>query len=309
MKPAYGEGVNILVIKENLGDKIFNIVNLILLGLFVLIVLYPLYFVIIASISNPDLVNTGKVIFYPKDITLMGYIRIFNDGEILRGYRNTIFYAVSGTSINLFVTLTCAYALSKKWLRFRNFFTFLFSFTMFFSGGLIPTYILIKNLNMTNTVWALIIPSAVSMYNVIVARTFFMNSVPAELEESAYMDGCNTTYTFIKIVLPLTKALVAVLALFYGVAHWNAFFDAMIYISNRKLFPLQLILREILIKNEYKASMMDMVADDDVLSMQVKIASMIKYGVIIISSLPVLIAYPFLQKYFTAGIMMGAIKG
>jgi putative aldouronate transport system permease protein len=298
-----------LVIKENFGDKVFNIINLTLLGLFVLIVLYPLYFVIIASISNPDLVNTGKVVFYPKDITLMGYIRIFNDGEILRGYRNTIFYAVAGTSINLFVTLTCAYALSKKWLRFRNFFTFLFSFTMFFSGGLIPTYILIKSLNMTNTVWALIIPSAVSMYNVIVARTFFMNSVPAELEESAYMDGCNTTYTFIKIVLPLTKALIAVLALFYGVAHWNAFFDALIYISNRKLFPLQLILREILIKNEYKASMMDMVADDDVLSMQVKIASMIKYGVIIISSLPVLIAYPFLQKYFTAGIMMGAIKG
>jgi putative aldouronate transport system permease protein len=298
-----------VVIKENFGDKIFNVINQIILGLFMLIVLYPLYFVIIASISNPDLVNTGKVILWPRDITFMGYIRIFNDGEILRGYRNTIFYAVAGTSINLFVTLTCAYALSKKWLRFRNFFTFIFTFTMFFGGGLIPTYILIKSLHMTNTVWALVVPNAVSMYNVIVARTFFMNSVPSELEESAYIDGAGTTYTFLKVVLPLTKALVAVPALFYGVAHWNAFFDALIYINNRKLFPLQLILREILVANEYKAKMMDMAPEDDMLSMQVKIASMIKYGVIIISSLPVLVAYPFIQKYFTQGIMIGALKG
>ncbi|NSW92048.1 MAG: carbohydrate ABC transporter permease [Firmicutes bacterium] len=273
-------------------------------------VLYPLYFVLIASISDPDLVNTGKVVLIPKKITFMGYVRVFQDGEILTGYRNTIFYAITGTLINLFMTLTSAFVLSKKRLRGRTFFTFLFAFTMFFSGGLIPTYLLIKKLGMLNKIWALLIPNAVSMYNIVVARTFFANSVPVEIEESAMIDGCNTTYTFVKIVLPLSKALIAVLALFYGIGHWNSFFDALIYITNRKLYPLQLILREILIQNELKTAMMDVMAvGDDVISMQMKIASMIKYSVIIVSSLPVLIIYPFLQKYFTQGIMLGALKG
>lgn len=298
------------MIKSQKGDKVFDIVNIVLLGVITFMVLYPLYFVLIASISDPDLVNTGKVVLIPKKITFMGYVRVFQDGEILTGYRNTIFYAITGTLINLFMTLTSAFVLSKKRLRGRTFFTFLFAFTMFFSGGLIPTYLLIKKLGMLNKIWALLIPNAVSMYNIVVARTFFANSVPVEIEESAMIDGCNTTYTFVKIVLPLSKALIAVLALFYGIGHWNSFFDALIYITNRKLYPLQLILREILIQNELKTAMMDVMAvGDDVISMQMKIASMIKYSVIIVSSLPVLIIYPFLQKYFTQGIMLGALKG
>lgn len=298
------------MVKSQKGDRVFDTVNIALLCIVTFLVLYPLYFVLIASVSDPDLVNTGKVVLIPKGITLMGYVRVFQDKEILTGYKNTIFYAVAGTIINLFMTLTSAYALSKKRLRGRNFITVMFAFTMFFSGGLIPTYLLVKNLGMINKVWALLIPNAVSMYNIIVARTFFSNSVPAEIEESAMIDGCNITYTFVKIVLPLSKALISVLALFYGIGHWNAFFDALIYITNRKLYPLQLILREILIQNEMKSAMMEVMADgDDMVSMQMKIASMIKYAVIIVSSLPVLIIYPFLQKYFAQGIMLGALKG
>lgn len=297
-------------IKESGGDRAFNIVNIVILSIVLLIVVYPLYFVIIASISNPDLVNSGKVFIIPREITFTGYWRVFQDKEILTGYRNTIFYTIVGTSINLFVTLTCAYALSKKRLRGRDMFAFLFAFTMFFSGGLIPTYLLIKKLDMINKVWALLLPNAASMYNIIVARTFFQNTVPAEVEESAMIDGCSTTRMFMKIVLPLSPALIAVLALFYGVAHWNAFFDALIYISSRKLYPLQLVLREILIQNQMKAQMMQNIMEgDELINIQVKIASLVKYSVIIVSSLPVLVAYPFLQKYFTKGVMLGAVKG
>jgi putative aldouronate transport system permease protein len=298
------------LINASKGDKVFDIVNIFLLVMAALIILYPLYFVLIASISDPDLVNTGQVVLMPKGITFMGYVRVFKEKEILTGYRNTIFYTVLGTLVNLFFTLTAAYALSKKQLRGRNFFTLMFAFTMFFSGGLIPTYILVKNLNMLNKVWALIIPNAVTMYNIVIARTFFMNSVPSEIEESALIDGCNTTYTFIKIVLPLSKALIAVMALFYGVGHWNSYFSALIYITDRELYPLQLILREILVLNEMKAQMFEVMAEgEDVISIQMKIASMIKYTVIVVSSLPVLIIYPFLQKYFAKGVMLGALKG
>lgn len=291
-------------------EWLFDTINYIFLGILTFIVLYPLYFVVIASISDPDLVNTGRVIFVPKGITFMGYVRVFQNEEILTGYRNTIFYAVFGTLINLTLTLTGAYALSKKRLRGRNFFTLMFAFTMFFSGGLIPTYLLIQTLGMTNTFWALLIPSAVSMYNLVVARTFFMNSVPAEIEESALIDGCGITRTFVTIVLPLSKAMIAVLALFYGIGHWNSFFAALIYLTNRELFPLQLILREILVMNQFSEDMMSVMADgDDMISIRMKIASMIKYAVIIVSSIPVLIIYPFLQKYFASGVMLGALKG
>lgn len=298
------------MVRSQKGDKLFDLINTFLLCVVTFIVLYPLYFVVIASISDPDLVNTGKVFFVPKGITFMGYVRVFQDKEILIGYRNTIFYTIFGTLINVTLTLTSAYALSKKRLRGRNFFTFLFAFTMYFSGGLIPTYLLVKSLGMLNTIWALVIPNAVSMYNIVVARTFFSNSVPSEIEESAFIDGCNISYTFVKIIIPLSKALISVLALNYGVGHWNAFFDALIYVTNRNLYPLQLILREILIQNQMKTEMMQVMAEgDDMVIMQMKIASMIKYAVIIVSSIPVLVVYPFIQKYFTQGIMIGALKG
>ena len=299
-----------MIIRESRGDNIFITVIVLFLGGLLVVVVYPLYYVVIASISNPDLVNSGQVVLWPRQLTLMGFKRVFEDPEILSGYRNTIFYTLAGTCINLFVTMTAAYSLSKKRLRGRKFFLFLFSFTMFFSGGLIPTYLLVKGLGMINKVWALLIPGAASVYNILVARTFFQNSVPKELEESAMIDGCSTTYLFVAIVLPLSQALVAVMALFYGVGHWNAFFDALIYISNRKLFPLQLILREILVQSQLKAEMLKNLSDmEESMDVMMKLASLIRYAVIIVSTIPVLVAYPFLQRYFTQGVMLGAIKG
>lgn len=300
-----------VIFKENIGDKIFNIVNLLILTIVMIVILYPLIFIISASISNPDLVNTGKVWLFPREITFEGYKRVFQDPDILIGYRNTIFYTVVGTLINLFLTLTAAYSLSKKRLIGRNALMFFMAFTMYFGGGMIPTYILMKNLHILNTYFVLLVSGAISTYNLIIARTFFANGVPQELEEAAIIDGCSTTKTFLLIVLPLSKALIGVLALYYGIAHWNSYFGAMIYLSDRGKMPLQLILREILVQNQLKADMMTsgIAANDELNDMQQKIASLIKYGVIIVSSVPVLIVYPFLQKYFDQGVMLGAVKG
>jgi putative aldouronate transport system permease protein len=299
-----------MVIRESRGDRLFSVVNVLILGLILVVVVYPLWFVIIASVSDPNLVNSGQVVLWPRRLTLDGFRRVFEDPEILSGYRNTIFYTLMGTCLNLFVTLPAAYSLSKKRLRGQKFFLFLFSFTMYFSGGLIPTYLLVKSLGVLNKVWALIIPGAASMYNILVARTFYQNSVPRELEESAMIDGCSTTRMFITIIVPLSRALVAVMALFYGVGHWNAFFDALIYITNRKLFPLQLILREILVQTQLKSEMLQNLAqDEESMDVTMKLASLIRYSVIIVSTIPVMVAYPFLQRYFTQGVMLGAIKG
>jgi putative aldouronate transport system permease protein len=299
-----------MVIRESRGDRLFGLVNVLILGLILVVVVYPLWYVIIASVSDPDLVNSGQVVLWPRKLTVLGFKRVFEDPEIISGYRNTIFYTLGGTCINLFVTLTAAYALSKKRLHGQKFFLFLFSFTMFFSGGLIPTYLLVKSLGMINKVWALLIPGAASVYNILVARTFYQNSIPKEIEESAMIDGCSTTYMFISIIVPLSRALVAVMALFYGVGHWNAFFDALIYISNRKLFPLQLILREILVQTQLKSEMLkDLSMQEESMDVTMKLASLIRYSVIIVSTIPVMVAYPFLQRYFTQGVMLGAIKG
>ncbi len=298
-------------IKESAGDKIFNAVNLILMTLFMMIVLYPLIYIVSASISNPDVVNRGKMWLLPKEITLEGYYRVFQDPEILRGYGNTIFYTVGGTLVNLFFTLTAAYALSKKHLHGRSFLMLLVTFTMYFSGGMIPTYLLMKSLKLLNTYFVLMIGGAVSTTNLIISRTFFINGVPPDIEEAAFIDGCSPIKTFISVVLPLSKALIGVMALYYGVAHWNSWFSAMIYLTDRTKVPLQLILREILIENQMKAEMMSSGAyvDELLLDAQVKAASLVRYSVIIVSSLPVLIIYPFLQRYFDKGVMIGSIKG
>lgn len=295
------------VMTRSREDKIFDFFNYLILTLFLLVVLYPLYFIVIASFSDPNQVNAGKVWLIPKDITLEGYERIFNDSNIWLGYRNTIFYTVMGTIINVVLTLTSAYALSRKDLYGRNFFMGMMVFTMMFGGGLIPRYLLIKDLGMLDTVWAMIIPNAVGVWNVIISRTFFQTTIPDELFEAATIDGCSNTRFFTRIVLPLSPALIAVMVLFYGVGHWNAFFDAMIYLKNSKLYPLQLILRDILIKNEMQSQML--MEDAETVAAQQRIAETIKYGVIIVASVPVMILYPFLQKYFVKGVMIGAIKG
>lgn len=287
-------------------DKIFDILNLLLLTIVTIVVLYPLYFVVIASISNPDRIFNGDVWLLPKDITFEGYKRIFQDQRIWIGYKNTVVYTVVGTFVNVALTLMAAYALSRKDLVGRNVFMLFFVFTMFFSGGLIPTYLVVKNLGMVNTMWALIIPKAVAVWNLIVARTFFQATIPDALLESAQMDGCSNTKFFMKVVLPLSKPIIAVMVLFYAVGHWNAFFDALIYLNDESKYPLQLILRSILIQNEASASML---GDVDSFAAQQRIAELIKYGVIIVAAIPLLVVYPFIQKYFVKGALIGSIKG
>ncbi len=299
------------VIKQSRGDRVFDIVNLTILTILMLLVLYPLVFIVSASISNPDLVNTGKVILFPRGLTFEGYIRVFQDKEILIGYRNTIFYTVCGTMINLFLTLTAAYPLAKRNLKGRGWLTLFFTFTMYFSGGMIPTYLLMKNLHLINTYFILMITGAVSTHNLIICRTFFANGVPQDLEEAAFIDGASPIRAFITIVLPLSRALIGVMVLYYGVGHWNSWFSAMIYLTQRDKIPLQLVLREILIEQQTKASMMEAgeYVDELLLDAAVRVAALVRYAVIIVSSAPVLIIYPFLQKYFDKGVMIGSLKG
>lgn len=278
------------------------------MALFVLCVLiffaiaYPLYFVVIASFSDPTLVSTGQITFWPKEITFKGYEMVFEYDNLWTGYRNTIFYTVVGTMFNLIVTLPAAYVLSRKEFMPRRLVLFLFSFTMYFGGGLIPTYLVIKDLHLTNTIWVFIIPFALNVYNLIIVRTFFETSISEEMHESALLDGCNDFRYFISIVLPLSKAVISVVALYYAVAHWNDYFTGLIYIRSKELRPLQLILREILL-----------IADNSSIASGGGYAALyvenMRYGVIIVSSLPLLVIYPFIQKYFEKGVMLGAVKG
>ncbi|WP_223589382.1 carbohydrate ABC transporter permease [Neobacillus bataviensis] len=294
------------ITRRSKEDKVFDIINFFLVAIILLLVVYPLYFIVIASFSDPNMIYEGKVWLLPKELTLEGYERIFRDSKIWLGYKNSIIYTVVGTIVNVSFTLMAAYALSRKDLYGRNVIMFLFLMTMFFSGGLIPTYLVVKNLGLLNTMWALILPKAVAVWNVIVAKTFFESSIPGELLEAAKIDGCSDAKFFWKIVLPLSKPIVAVMVLFYAVGHWNSYFDALIYLNNENLYPLQLILRNILIQNQ--ASSM-MISDLDSLAAKQRVSELIKYGVIIVASIPLLIVYPFVQKYFVKGVMIGGIKG
>ncbi|MDF2926902.1 MAG: sugar transporter permease [Paenibacillaceae bacterium] len=297
------------MIKETYQDRIFNIVNIALLSLMLAVVLYPMIYVVSASISDPNLVNSGKMWLLPKGITFEGYRRVLQHGELWVGYRNTIFYTLAGTLINLAVTLPCAYALSRRDMLGRNVLTALFAFTMFFSGGLIPTYLVVKNLHLVDTIWVMLLPGATSMWNIVLSRTFFQSNIPHELQEAAVMDGCSNWRLFFAIVLPLSAPIIAVMALFFGVAHWNSFFSALIYLSDRGKYPLQLILREILVQQQVASDMMSNGSDMESMAAQARIAEVVKYAVIIVSTLPIIAVYPFLQRYFVQGIMVGAIKG
>lgn len=295
------------IMKESLPDHIFNIVNLAIMLFVAVIILYPLYFIILASFSNPDVVNSGKLLLIPKEIYLTGYKKIFEYEPIWRGYRNTIFYTVCGTVINLVVTIPCAYALSRKNLVGRQAIMLIFSFTMFFGGGLVPSYILMKNLHLMNTVWAMILPGAASVWNIIVTRTFMQQNIPEELHEAAVIDGCSDFQFFFRIVLSLSKSIIAVMLLFYAMGHWNNYFGALIYLDNQKLHPLQLVLRDLLLQNQIGTEMSGGVTAS--IAEKARIAEQLKYGVIIISSLPMMLIYPFIQKYFEKGMLIGSIKG
>jgi putative aldouronate transport system permease protein len=246
------------------------------------------------------------MLFWPEGFTLKAYERVFQNVDIMRGYGNTILYTLIGTAINLVMTILAAYPLSRKDLAGRNALMMLFVFTMYFSGGLIPSYLIIKSLGMVNTFWALIIPNAVGVWNIIIMRTFFQHTLPHELHEAAVIDGCSNFQLLMKIVLPLSMPVIAVMVLFYSVGHWNSYFSALIYLSDRDKYPLQLILREILVQNQTQ-EMMQM--SEESATQQALMAASIKYAVVIVANLPVLLLYPFLQKYFVKGMMIGAIKG
>ena len=295
-------------IRATRADRIFDICNYLFLGIVGVVVLYPLYFVLIASISEPDAVNSGQVIWYPVGFSLEGYQKLFEDSRIWIGYRNTILYTLFGTTLNVVLTLITAYPLSRKDLTGRKYLFFYFLFTMFFNGGLIPTYLQVSNLGLYNTPFVLILLGALSIYNMIIAKSFFENTISDDLREAAEMDGCGSFRFFISIVLPLSKALIGVLVVYYAIGHWNQYFNALIYISKESLQPLQMVLREILIQN----STVQMVMDESMLEEMLRrerYANLIKYGIIVVASVPMLCVYPFVQKYFAKGVMLGSTKG
>ncbi len=292
-------------IRQSRGDAIFDVFVCVCGILLVAVVLFPLLFILAASFSDPDLVLHGKVLIFPRGFTIEPYRMVFKNADIWRGYRNTIFYTVSGTLINIVMTVMAAYPLARKEMKGRRFLSLVVIFTMYFNGGIIPTYLLVWDLGMYNTVWAILIPAAISTYNLIVARTFFEQSIPQDLYESAKLDGCGSVRTLISIVLPLSKAILAVLVLYYGVGHWNAYFNALIYIRNEELQPLQIVLRNILLLSQTE----QMGSNDVGMGEKIKMMEGIKYSVIVVSSVPVLLLYPFAQKYFVKGVMIGAVKG
>lgn len=292
--------------KRSKGDILFDLLNYALLTFAALVVLYPMYFIIIASFSDPDYINVGQVVFWPKGFNVLGYQKIFENTKIWRAYSNTIFYTLTGTLINIILTMLFAYPLSRKDFSCRKFFTFFMMFTMYFQGGLMPTYILMQKLGLYDTPWVMVLLPAINVFNVIIAKTNIQNNIPDELYEAAAVDGCSHFKFFCQIVMPLSKSIVAVLVLYYGVAHWNEFMNGLVYLRDEGLYPLQLVLRGILVQNQASA---DMMADIESMLEQQKAAELIKYGLIIVSALPVLVIYPFLQKYFAKGVMVGAVKG
>lgn len=289
-------------------DKVFDFVNTVIMIAVLFIFLYPIYFIVIASISNPTLVLRGEVTILPKEITLVGYQHILEYKDIWSGYLNSIILVFLGVPIALFLILTMAYGLSRKDFKARNIVMVILTITMFFSGGLIPTYLLIKDLNLLDTRWALILPGAVGVYNVIVARTYFSTSIPLEIQEAATMDGCSDLKFFSKIVLPLSKPIIAVISLYELVSKWNIYFAARIYIRDREKLPLQMILNEILVSNKMSADMVQGIEPSQY-EIMLQLTNSMKYGVIIVASVPLLLVYPFVQKYFIKGVMIGAVKG
>lgn len=290
---------------HTLSDQIFGAVVVLLSILIFIIIVYPLWFVVIASISNSNLVNQGLVTWWPKDIRFYGFEQVFQDSRIWKGYANTIFYVVAGTALNMVVTMPAAYALSRRDFKQRNGIMLYFVFTMYFSGGLVPLYMTISSLHLISTKTILVIIVAVNTYNLIIARTFIANSIPEDLYEAAVLDGCSHFNYLIKVVLPLSKAVIAVLILYYAVFHWNDYFNALMFNSDAANAPLQIVLREILLLNQAFASGSGGIQGGYGQSS----ADQVKYAIIIVSTVPILCVYPFIQKYFEKGVMIGAVKG
>ena len=305
-KNAPREDLMAVGVGRSLGDHIYDVVSTFLIILVLLIVLYPIYFVVIASISDPNAVANGRVILWPKGVSFAGYLRIFQDKRIITGYANSLYYTVAGTALSTLITIMAGYSLSRKDLVGGKVIMYLYLFTMYFSAGLIPVYLMVKTLHLINTRAVIILLSCVSVYNIIIARTFFQNSLPYELLEASMLDGCGNIRFLFGIAVPLSKAIIAVIALYNAVAYWNSYFTAMIYLSDQSKYPLQMFLKEILISSRMISADVD---DPSELAELQRLASTIKYGVIMVGSLPMLILYPFIQRYFVKGVMIGGIKG
>ncbi len=288
------------------GDRVFNLFAIALVSLLTLIVLIPLMNVVASSFSNPKAVRDGRVWFWPVEPTFENYKAILNYSHVWLGYRNTIFYTLCGTLINVSMTLICAYPLSQKQFGGRKFFNLLFFFPMLFNAGMIPNYMLMRDIGFLNTVWAILIPGAISIYNMIITRTFIQTSIPESIAEAAMLDGCSVFRYFFSFILPLSKTIIAVIAMYYAVDHWNAYFNAFLYLNNSELYPLQLFLREILISSSFAAGAVD---DPELMEQMKSLANTLKYVVIVVATFPLMCIYPFVQKYFIKGVMIGSVKG
>lgn len=292
-------------VKRSREDVIFDTVLYVIAGILILITLYPMYFIIIASFSDPALVSQGKIMFIPKGINFKAYKQLAGYAKLWVGYKNTILYVIGGTIMTLVVNIPASYALSRKKMYGRNVMTFFYLIPMFFTGGLIPTYMAVKDFGLLDTYWVMIVPFSVVTYYIIVGRTFFQNSIPDDLWEAAQLDGCGYIGFFFKIVLPLSKAVIAVIALWAAVGQWNGYFNALIYLRSEELQPLQIVLRNILVSNQTIAAQTTGAAAVEAKQM----ADLIKYAVIVVSSAPIMCMYPFVQKYFNQGVMLGSVKG
>ena len=285
-------------------DRILNVFLYVFLAIFLILCAYPVYFVLIASFSNATVVNSGKLMLWPEGFHLLGYKFVFSDVRILIGYKNTLIYTIGGTVLGLFVSLLAGYSLSRSDLPGRKVLMALMVFTMYFGGGLIPTYITIKNMGLVDTRALMIIMGSVSVYNIILIRTFFQSNLPTELQEAAFIDGCTNTRFFFQFALPLSSAIIAVIALYLAVGYWNSYFNALIYINSNAKKPLTLFIRELLLSQETND-----VADGELASDFKRMAQVVKYAVIVVATAPIMCMYPFLQKYFVKGVMIGSIKG
>jgi multiple sugar transport system permease protein/putative aldouronate transport system permease protein len=293
-------------IEETTGDKIFIFFNTLFLLIILAIVLYPLIYVLSASFSNPTAVTAGRVKLLPVEFTVSGYEKVFEHPRITTGIVNSLFYTIVGSIVNVIMTMIAAYPLSRDDLPGRKFLIAFFFFPMIFQGGLIPFFLVVRDLGLLNTRWALIIPVAISVWNLMIAISFLRSSIPSALLEAAQMDGCSDFRYFVSIVLPLSKPIIAVLFLFYAVWHWNQYFFALIFINSEDLLPLQLIMRDILVNNELDLSML---TDIQSQAAQMMMKEQLKFTVIVVASLPVMLIYPLVQRYFVTGITLGAVKG
>ena len=293
-------------VSDSFPDKVFNVTITIITFIFIILCAYPLIYVVSASFSDPMDIFAGKVWLLPSSPTLKGYKTVFDYPDVWTGYGNSVFYTVFGTLINVFMTVLAAYPLSRKDLKYRKPIIMLFTFTMLFNAGMIPNYLLIRDLHLLNTRWALLLPGAISVYNMIIVRTFFMSNIPDELLESARLDGCSDFRFLLNIVLPLSGAVIAVITLYYAVGHWNQYFNAVLYLTDKNTYPLQVFLRNILLENSINDLSAGSVANE---SERTYLNELLKYSLIVVASAPLLAVYPFIQKYFVKGVMIGAVKG